>query len=599
MKKKESMRVKILLLCLSSILIALLVQTALFQQTSARTIYEQTKESNIHLLKSMQEEIHNITKTMENNLLEIYNQKELMGDLQRHREINGMREDYYRTAYTIAQSFEVDSKVAAVYVYDDFNRIVSTYFHASTPIYKYPEDVFEKTGNYNIKPLRRFMDQEDNVMFVSSYYNENRKKDMIRFAINIFNQAYPRQQIGCVVCDVDSDVFREILSKYIYGENNILWIQPIGDRSIIKTGGKQQKYEEEYESLSADIKKGKGDKELNLKTNGEVLFNFSSARYNLEIFSLMPPSLLVKNQQILTRNLILIAVLLLIVFGILSIVMAKGITGPLEYLTDTMRKIRKGDMNLRVSGLGNDEIGELGENFNKMLDEMQQLIAKEYKNQLMLQEAEYKALQAQINPHFLYNTLDTMSSIAQIQDCTLVSNLSESLSAIFRYSLDMKNQMSTVEREMLHLKNYIYVMDVRMNNDIQYIFEVEEQVLPLEIPRLTLQPIVENALKYGVRDIKREKIIRMGGKKIDELLILTVEDNGVGMKAESLNQQFEENNLEYVEKGDSIGLHNINARIKLLFGPAYGVSIESELGKGTKVTVTIPSKKEEEANEKV
>lgn len=592
MKKKESMRVKILLLCLSSILIALMVQTVLFQKTSARIIYDQTKQSNIHSLKSMQEDIQNVIKIMESNLLDIYNQKELIEDLQRHREINGMREEHYRTAYTIAQAFEADDKVAAVYVYDDFNRIVSTYFHASTPIYKYPADIFDKSGEYNIKPLRRFMNREDNVMLISSYYNENRQKDLIRFAINIFDQSYPRQQIGSVVCDIDSDVFRGIIEKYVYGENNIIWVQPVGDRPLIKSGGDQEKYEAEFAALSADIQSGKGDSELNLKTNGEVLFNFSNSRHNLEIFSLMPPSLLVQNQRILTRNLILIAGVLLLVFGVISSMMAKGITGPLEYLTNTMRNIRKGATELRVSGLGNDEIGELGDNFNKMLDDMQRLIAREYQNQLMVREAEYKALQAQINPHFLYNTLDTMSSIAQVQDCTLVSNLSESLSAIFRYSLDMKNQTATVEKEILHLKNYIYVMDVRMNSDIEYIFEVEEQILPLEIPRLTLQPIVENALKYGVRDIRGAKWIKVSAIKKHELLILTVADNGVGMDAAVLNQQLQENNLEYVEKGDSIGLHNINARIKLLFGSEYGLAIDSAEGEGTKVTVTIPSERE-------
>jgi len=588
MKKRESMRFKILFLCLSSVLTALFVQTILFQNTSAKTIYEQTKEANLHSLHNMQEDITGVLKYAESNLLEVYNQNKLITDLQDHAPISDMREKNYRAAYTMAQAFSAEDKVVALYVYDDFNRIVSAYRHASTPIYSYPEDIFSDTGTYNIKPLRRFMDDEDNVMFISSYYNQARDENMIRFAMNIFDKGFPRQQIGCVVCDVDSDVFFDIIEKYAYGENNIIWLQPVGDRAIISTSSGADEYQSEYERLSADIKAGKSDKELDFDISGEVLFNISSSQYNLEIFSLMPPSLLIENQNILTKNLIIIAVILLIVFGILAIILARGITEPLEYLTNTMRSIRKGNTGLRVDRLGNDEIGELGENFNKMLDEMEQFIAREYKNQLLLQKAEYKALQAQINPHFLHNTLDTMSSIAQIQECNLVSSLSESLSAIFRYSLDIKNPMSTIEKELLHLKNYIFVMDVRMNHEIHYQFEVAESVLSFEIPRLTLQPILENALKYGVRDVKGEKIVKITGQEEEGIIFISVEDNGIGMDTGEINEQLRRNDRDYVEKGDSIGLHNINARIKLLFGEEYGVYVDGAVGAGVKVTVRIP-----------
>lgn len=587
------MRYKILFLSLSSILVALLVQTLLFWHTSAKTIYDQTKETNIHSLNNMQEDIDDIVKGIESKMIEVYNQKKLMQDLQSYQAISIMKQNNYRVAYTMAQSFDMDSKVVALYVYDDFNRIISTYRHAVTPVYNYPEDVFLDSYAYNVKPLRRFMNQEKNIMLISSYYNESRGKNIIRFALNIFDRENLRKQIGCVVCDIDSDVFQKILKKYSYTDNHLIWLQPIGDRPIVTAGTVSEEYQNEFENLAADIGAGKTEQELDLKINGEVLFNLSDTKYNLEIFSLMPPSMLIENQNILNRNLIIIAVILILLFGTASIMMTKSITEPLEYLTNTIRKIRKGDTKLRVNPLGNDEIGELGDNFNKMLNEMEQLIAQKYKSQIMLQRAEYKALQAQINPHFLYNTLDTISSIAQIQENPLVGSLSESLSAIFRYALDMKEPLATVEKEILHLKNYIYVMDVRMNHSIQYQFQIDDNLLQIKVPRLTLQPIVENALKYGVRSIKGEKRVDLTIQETEDKIVICVKDNGTGFSPDHINAQLQENHLSYVEKGDSIGLHNINARIKLLFGEEYGVTIISGVNEGTQVKVTIPREKGE------
>jgi sensor histidine kinase YesM len=232
-----------------------------------------------------------------------------------------------------------------------------------------------------------------------------------------------------------------------------------------------------------------------------------------------------------------------------------------------------------------------------MLDEMEHLIAREYSGRLQLQMAEYKALQAQINPHFLYNTLDTMSSIAQIQKCGVVSNLSESLSTMFRYSLDMDSPMSTVWKEILHLKNYIRVMDVRMNADVHYEFDIDERMRNALIPRLTLQPIVENALKYAFVGDGKDKTIRLTAGLKDGEGVIEVTDNGIGMNPDKLNAELKSNDLTYAYKGDSIGLHNINMRIKLLFGNEYGVRIESDPGDGAKVIARFPIRYEEADSE--
>jgi len=189
---------------------------------------------------------------------------------------------------------------------------------------------------------------------------------------------------------------------------------------------------------------------------------------------------------------------------------------------NTMQRIKEGKTELRASVIHNDEIGRLGISFNEMLDRIEELREKENQANLLLADSRYKALQAQINPHFLYNTLDTMSSIAEVMNCVEVSRMSQALANIFRYSLNMKEAFSTVSKEMTHLKNYSYVMRVRMQDQISYEYQIDEAALPELIPRMSIQPLVENSINHGLRNKKGSKEILIEVKIQDTRLSICV-----------------------------------------------------------------------------
>lgn len=589
------MRNRILLVCVSSMIITLLGLTALFQNTSTRTIYQQTKDSMYHSMENLQNDVDEIFQRMEYGLISMYNQNELYNDLKNGEMLGMMRGRHYFTAQEIAtDNFKEEDAVVALYVYDREKNLVSNYRHAVTPVYDYPEDLFAG-AECNVQPLAEYMDSGSTDMLISSYYNVSRSRQIVRFALNIFNGS---SRIGCIVCDVDGKIFVEVMKRYAMEENNIIWMQPAGDMPAASWGRIEEEYIRNYEQIVEAVEET-SDAPPVIKVEEGVLFRFPENHYNLELYSYMPSSLLVRNQKLLMRNLSVIALAVMVFSLCVSTMMAEYMVQPLKKLTDTMRRIREGETQLRVERLGDggDEIEEMGDTFNKMLDEMEGLIAKEYQTKLLLNQMEYKALQSQINPHFLYNTLDTMSSIAEIQNCPVVSKLSQALSHVFRYSLDMRHPMSTVEKEILHLKSYIYVMNVRMSNQIQYKVEVDQEVWKLLLPRLTIQPLVENAIKHGIRNARQEKIIWITIKQKEKMLAVEVRDSGEGFDAEELNEQLYRNELAYVEQGSSIGLHNINARIRLLFGEDYGVRVESAPGKGTSVIVTMPQMGEEVENE--
>ncbi|MDE7428716.1 MAG: histidine kinase, partial [Lachnospiraceae bacterium] len=272
----------------------------------------------------------------------------------------------------------------------------------------------------------------------------------------------------------------------------------------------------------------------------------------------------------------------------------KSLTKPLAELMDTIGRIRGGETDLRVNYQVQDEIGKLGEEFNYMLDSIENLIGQQYQYQLLANKAQYQALQAQINPHFLYNTLDTMSSIASIQDCDLVSDLCQSLSNMFRYSLDMKYPYATVSREIAHLKNYIFVMNVRMRQEIRYHFDIDDDALMYSVPKISIQPLVENAVNHGLKNKRGEKNIYIKIWQAEGKLYVMVKDDGVGMDAEKFNRLLKENDTGLVEEGNSIGLLNINARLKMIYGEEYCLFIERAPGKGSSVYLTVAARKEDE-----
>ena len=593
------MRTKILIVCICCTLTGLIMQTFLFWQASARLISGQARNESYHTLENMQNEVYTFIKHIESNMIEIYNNRDFLEALRDREGIESIRSEYYRLAYRIAsEQFQTSDGVVALYLYDSDHEIISTYRRAVTPKHNYPKDIYEDAALYNTDVVTQYMESDDTSMLISSYYNIYRERDMIRFALKIYDNSNLKDKVGYIVCDIDSKVLEKIMQKYVTNEEMYIWLQPEGDRQLYAMGTLGEKDRTYYDAISRRIASGEIAEIDDFSDRSRVFFQVAQDKYNLCAYSIMPQSVLEENQRTLTRNLILIAALVSVLMGILYFYVTRSLTGPLERLMQTIGRIRSGETDLRADYEAKDEIGMLGTEFNNMLDEMESLIGQQYEDRLLLNKAEYKALQAQINPHFLYNTLDTMGSIAGIQNCEMVSNLCQSLSNIFRYSLDMKHPYVTVAKEIGHLKNYIYVMNVRMREEIRYIFNIGEDVLQDRVPRISIQPLVENALNHGLKNKHGDKYIKISAGKKDGILCICVEDNGTGMDAEQMNGRLQQNDASAVEEGNSIGLLNINARLKMAYGDAYGIQIESSAGQGTKVMMRVPERKEETSDGK-
>jgi two-component system sensor histidine kinase YesM len=265
---------------------------------------------------------------------------------------------------------------------------------------------------------------------------------------------------------------------------------------------------------------------------------------------------------------------------------------PIKKLHDVTTTIAKNDLQVLVNSENVDEITELGNNFNIMIGKIRELLNAKVKEQENLKKAELKALQAQINPHFLYNTLDTIVWMAEANKTDQVIEIVRALSSFFRIALSKGKDWISIRQEIEHVRSYLAIQKMRYRDILDYKFEVDEDLLDGTILKLTLQPLVENALYHGIKNKRNGGTIVVRAQRVGENLVrLEVQDDGVGFTPYKLTQIRAMLNDEYDEislKEGGFGLENVNKRIKLYYGKQYGLYVQSEYLMGTQVIARIP-----------
>lgn len=300
-----------------------------------------------------------------------------------------------------------------------------------------------------------------------------------------------------------------------------------------------------------------------------------------------------------TRNIILSGIIfLVIVLSLVTYVLISLLLKRMYKLKNSMARVEKGDFAFDVDVSGYDEIAEFGYHFKSMLGKINNLIADAVNKQAAAKETELKALKTQIDSHFLYNTLENIKMMAEIEEKYEISDAVTSLGEMMRYNLRWKNDFVVLEEELNYIRNYIDIMNLRLDGLLELNIEVDQDLLDQEVLKMSLQPIVENAIKHGIipKNLSSKGILKVSATYLDESVIIDITDNGVGMSAaqrELLNASIksgQKTEPASVNNGNGIGILNVNERIKLYYGDGYGISVTSVEGEFTTVTVTMPCK---------
>ena len=588
-RKTWSLKSSILLSCVGCMVLAMLLQLVLFTVSSSSVISAQTAQINRTTLSNLSDDVYDRLKRLENSLVTIYEHKSFVRELADMHDTDALVRKYAALAYEMAnRSFDSDENLVALYIYTMDHQLISSYRHAQTPIYTYPVDIYDHSMKGSDEGVKDIVASNPSVMAVTSYDNNKRELRLVRCVLRILENA--QTPVGYMVCDVDPKGFESLMRKYRYADEQAVWLQPQARTLIANVVPESGETIALMDNLSVRAQQGEV---LSDQHASHSLYSSPVRKYGLTLYSLIPSSALNANQAMLTSSTILAFVLVLILFVVLFFFISQGLTRPLDQMADTMNRIRQGETELRLPEMRQDELSKLGNTFNSMLDRIEDLIAREYQTAIQLNDTKYKALQTQVNPHFLYNTLDTMSAIAMIHDCQIVSTLCHALSDLFRYSLRMDEPLAPISEELKHLKNYMFVINVRMNDSIHMTIDIPADMLKTRVPRLSLQPLVENAISHGLRNKRGEKQIHISARRTQTEILLSIADNGVGMSEEMLEKVRTMNPEKALSTGTSIGLLNIAARLKLLFGREYGLEVESGEQEGTTVILHIPFEQEE------
>lgn len=295
-------------------------------------------------------------------------------------------------------------------------------------------------------------------------------------------------------------------------------------------------------------------------------------------------------QMILFFGILIIASLILI-----SLFLSASIVKPVKVLQDLMKDVESGKLDIVYSHPGKDELGQLGQSFNKMVRQIKNLIHAVYQEQRDKREAELRALQAQIQPHFLYNTLDTIHWMALEHQADDIVDMVEALTNLFRISLSRGEEIIPCTEEIKHIKSYLYVQKVRYEDKLNYEIQWEEGLNQCKVLKLVIQPLVENAIYHGIKGKKGPGNILIKGAVVGDTMEVRVVDDGIGLQAEKLAQIQAVLAGKCQAEGTGYGMFNVHERIQLMFGQAYGIQITSQYRRGTEVVLRHPLLKIDDA----
>lgn len=324
--------------------------------------------------------------------------------------------------------------------------------------------------------------------------------------------------------------------------------------------------------------------------------------YLLKMVSLEP----IERQMGSYRNLFLM--LLLMILAVLTVVfyyIVKKILRQFYAITDVVHEVQHGDMEIRISNCGRDEFGVLGRELNEMLNQIQKLMDENVKRELLMKDSQIRALQNQINAHFIYNVLESIKMMAEIDEKYEISDAVTSLGKLLRYSMRWHSQTVTVEEEVDYIRNYLALINLRFDYEIYLSINVPEEIWKQEIPKMSLQPIIENAIYHGIEELAEDTSIYMKGVIEEEpdgscSCSIKITDSGCGMSSTQVEELQKKINGEIEASGgagNGIGLKNVQDRIRISFGKDYGLTIASEEGRYTQVVVKIPFVKERRSDE--
>lgn len=434
---------------------------------------------------------------------------------------------------------------------------------------------------------RKTLEGQGSVVISSShvqhiFYNE------YRWVVSISRQLPKAGEAltnGVLLVDLNYNIINDLCKQIHLGKRGYVFIiDPSGDliyhpqQQIIYTQMKSEQLSAVMQAGDTSFLTGTG--------KDSKIYTIRTTGFGWKIVGVTYPDDLVGNKQKMQLSSAMWGFLCLVVALTISIIISYTLTKSIKKLDSHMKKVEKGDFDIRVDIDSTNEIGKLARTFNLMISKIRELMSQIVEEQRMKRNSELKALQAQIQPHFLYNTLDSIIWMAETGKMADVVKMTSALSKLLRSSIGKGEELVPIAVELAHVENYLTIQSIRYRNKFTYSIDVAPDILECKVLRIVLQPLVENAIYHGMKYKADEGTIQIVGRRIGKDIELCVIDDGVGIMPDKL-ETLRSRSRDY-ENDKGVGLHNVNHRIQLYFGEPYGLRLESEPEEETAAIVRIP-----------
>ncbi|HIW31847.1 MAG TPA: sensor histidine kinase [Candidatus Paenibacillus intestinavium] len=584
--RNRSIRFKLLFYFVIIILLSIATLSAVGTTVYQRSIVETTNEHTIQMMGQVKKNITHYFNQMENILAYVANDDKIMSFF-----VEASASDGSTSAANGNELWEDAGKVIAMYesIHPEISGILIV-----NQADQYMSNKLDRTIRDPLTTetwYKEAVSRPDELLLISKPIGrnitskDNYSADQVLSFVKAIKKPNTNEVVGVILLDMKLSVIQTAIESVSLGKSGFVYItdeqggivySPV---NLIVYRINNEWLESGYNSVVEQI---------NNRSFQITQDQFENTNWKIiSVFPLDESRSVVIQWQLYT---VLVVILTIIVAVIASWFFTNSIINPVRKLRLIMQRVEEGELHLRFNSNSNDEIGQLGDSFNKMVQEIEQLIQMVYSEQKEKREAELKVLQEQIKPHFLYNTLDTIQWMAQDRGADDIVEIINALTNLFRIGLSKGNETIRLEDEIKHVNSYLIIQMMRYENKLSYeIMEVPEIVRYNQVLKLILQPIVENAIYHGIKMKKGKGHIRIETKLNEQHTILSVIDSGLGMKPEQLELLRQGlSNSSNAERQNGFGLFNVNERIRLTYGASYGIQVQSEYGKGTRVEVYLP-----------
>lgn len=597
MNIRTNINKKLILTYILMLLPALIIPAALYYEKTGETVESVLAQDMYKMTLLVNTNIETYINDAERITSAPYYSKEMQEILKSLKYKVGVKrsEAEEKLFNTVDVLLGIRKDIVGIYIFDDTNnKYYKTSVGDITPFYYFVEQPwFSKIKKLNGERLIIPTHKAD--YFISKY-----PEYVFSVASSIISKEN-NEQIGLICVDMNLEVIRNIITKFMDNENNQFYIIDNESNMIYNNNETNlgSKFSMEWMPETRKLNSDKGQMIRNIDGRKKLITYYYSKSIEWWYITVNDLDSLIAPNLFVFRNIIIFLTLtILIIMIIFSVVVSNMITSPIKKLQIAMKLSNANDFKI-VNGVhAKDEIGQLVIIYNNMVNRISELINTVYKVTIKEKEAQLNALQTQINPHFLYNTLNSISCIAQVKGVKEIMIICKALSDLFRYSIKAGNQMVPLKDELISIKNYMTIQSIRYENKFEVVYNINEELIDCKILKLTLQPIVENAIYHGLEPKRDKGLLTIGVEKKSgsHMMIISISDNGIGMDEAKLNEirTLLDDNGEsnYMNDKISVGFKNVHDRIVLYYGNQYGLKIYSEAGIGTNVEICLPLSKQ-------